>query len=140
MNRYLKNIFVQNTEDVILYKSKSSRGALAKIPARDKNFHGSKLKTMFEQAWSIAKKDVEERSAVSLPTKHGMYIEFCSASDNDLITKSLEDQRAGIRLLNVRKENESGREFRCCGYGVPSLVRAMWCANNSVNLIVQTYI
>lgn len=58
MNRRLKNIFIQNTEDVILYKSKSSRGALAKIPARDKNFHGSKLKTMFEQAWSIAKKDV----------------------------------------------------------------------------------
>lgn len=60
MDRHLKNIFIENTEDAILYKSKPSFGAETRIPARDKVTHGEKLKTMFEQAWSLAKKDTEE--------------------------------------------------------------------------------
>ena len=34
--------------------------------------------------------------------KTGTYLEFAGAPANDLMTKSLEDQKAGIRLLNIR--------------------------------------
>lgn len=55
-----------------------------------------------------------------MPTKQGMYIEFRSALNSDLITKSLEDQRAGIRLLNVRKEIESENVVTCATVYVPN--------------------
>ncbi|MFH1135780.1 MAG: S8 family peptidase [Pseudomonadota bacterium] len=36
-----------------------------------------------------------------MPTKDGVYVEFTGAPGFDLVTKSLEDRRSGIRLLNV---------------------------------------
>jgi len=55
-----------------------------------------------DAAWQAAEQTARQRSAVSLPVREGIYLEFESAPDHDLVTKSLEDMRAGIRLLNVR--------------------------------------
>ncbi len=38
-----------------------------------------------------------------IATREGTYIQFTSAADHDLITKSLEDLRKGIRLLNIKE-------------------------------------
>ncbi|MBN2018996.1 MAG: S8 family peptidase [Sedimentisphaerales bacterium] len=41
--------------------------------------------------------------AISLPCRTGVYLEFKSQADFDLVTKSLENIRSGIRLLNVKE-------------------------------------
>ncbi len=41
--------------------------------------------------------------------------------------------------FNSDDKKSSGRKnlLRSCGYGIPSLEKAMWCKNNSVNMVVQ---
>jgi len=69
------------------------------------------LQRQFENAWKNAKKTAEERTAVSVPTKTGVYLEFQSQAKADLVTKSLENIRSGgIRLLNVKEvEQDDGK-------------------------------
>ncbi|MGJ8510723.1 hypothetical protein, partial [Glaesserella parasuis] len=59
-----------------------------------------------EEAWARARESKETRTAASLPTKDGVYIEFVGQAGYDLVTKSLENRRSGIRLLNVKKSEE----------------------------------
>ena len=42
-------------------------------------------------------------TALSLPARRGTYLEFSSALGYDLVSKSLENQKKGIRLLNIRQ-------------------------------------
>jgi len=60
-----------------------------------------------ETAWN----ESLSRQAAVHSTRQGCYIEFVSAPGAELALKSLEDYRAGIRLLNVRKQGE-GPETR----------------------------
>ena len=46
---------------------------------------------------------LQQRSAHQITTREGTYIQFTSGADHDLITKSLEDLRKGIRLLNIKE-------------------------------------
>mgnify|MGYP000903949385 CR=1 FL=1 len=41
------------------------------------------------------------------------------------------------QFLTSSSKGHYHRLLRTCGYGVPDLVRARWCAQNSVNLIIQ---
>ena len=59
------------------------------------------IRRKLDAAWGMIREHAEQRTAVSLPSRKGVYLEFESAADGDLVTKSLEDRRAGIRLLNV---------------------------------------
>jgi hypothetical protein len=47
-------------------------------------------------------------------------------------------------LINQFAPNETKTEIqnliRCCGYGVPDLDRALWCASNSLTLVVEATI
>ena len=61
--------------------------------------------------------------AVSMPAKDGVYVEFEGAPGHDLVTKSLEDRRAGIRLLNVytvRSEGEPTQEITRATVFIPT--------------------
>jgi hypothetical protein len=57
---------------------------------------GEKLR----EAWNHA----EGRQAVAHADRDGVYLDFYSEPDFDLVLKSLEARRSGIRLLNVKKE------------------------------------
>lgn len=77
------------------------RGGSQKIPKRNRQEHSAKLQEQWEAIWDKAKEEQESRTAVSMRTKDGVYIEFEGAPGHELLTKGLEDRRLGIRLLNV---------------------------------------
>jgi len=102
MPRRFRHIFLDRSGEQIEFTSPPTRGAEFRLPARRRDRHSAKLRGQLEAAWQQATQKAAERTAVSLPVKQGVYLEFESAPDHDLLVKSLEDRRAGIRLLNVR--------------------------------------
>ena len=67
----------------------------------DRKQHGTFVRKALDSAWTASKAVQDQRRSVSLPTRAGTYIEFESAPDFDLKTKSLDLRQSGIRLLNV---------------------------------------
>ncbi|NOK63926.1 MAG: S8 family peptidase [Chloroflexi bacterium AL-W] len=94
----------------------TSRGGPGKsIPQRDRQSHSAFLQKQFQKAWQAAE---DERTQVAAyTTRTGVYLEFKSYPNVELITKSLEDMHSKqVRLLNVRQEeitalNESTDEI-----------------------------
>src|SRR5215471_6854837 len=69
-----------------------------RIPARDRSQHSASLRNRLDNLW----REVELTRAVGQTERHGVYIDFVSEPGFDLIVKSIENLRLGIRLLNVR--------------------------------------
>lgn len=101
----LKHIFIENKPESYKYTSTLHGGGKANIPERERLQHASRLLAKFDGIWNSNQVLKEERQAVSLPTRKGIYVEFKSSVNSDLITKSMEDLRQNIRLLNIRTEN-----------------------------------
>ena len=51
----------------------------------------------------MANELIKERVAVSAPVRDGVYLEIKGKQGYDLLTKSLEDIRQHVRLLNIKK-------------------------------------
>lgn len=83
----------------------------ARIPIRDRVTHAQQLIAKFETISNEFNGEKESRQALLLPTREGTYLEFSSGQNCDLITKSLEDSRQGIRLLNVRTIHQDNIEL-----------------------------
>ncbi len=103
MNEQFPILFINNNAESITYKTQGF-GPQLTIPDRDRQSHGARLVATFERIWQQAQSITNERTAVSLPVKNGLYVEFKGAPGCDLVTKSLEDIRAGIKLLNIREQ------------------------------------
>jgi hypothetical protein len=69
------------------YKQSSKPGKPPFIPERNRANHSKKLVEKFAAIWQEKKKLQEDRSAESIPTRDGTYLEFVSGIDADLITK-----------------------------------------------------
>jgi hypothetical protein len=80
------------------------------IPRRNIQQHGQFLRRQLDQVWRQAQQMVERRQAVALPTRSGVYIEFRSDPGEDLVSKSLEDMRQGIRLLSVAERRVGDKQ------------------------------
>lgn len=78
-------------------------GAKPRIPVRDRATQSQRLLNQFAEIWQQKEQLQQQRSAEQIATREGTYIQFTSAADHDLITKSLEDLRKGIRLLNIKE-------------------------------------
>lgn len=103
------HIFLPNNANRDIGFSQSASPNSPHLPSRDRRPHGEYLMNRFNSIWQELEKKKEERSAVSLPTKDGFYLQFKGQAGHDLVTKSLESTRAGVRLLNVRQvESENG--------------------------------
>ena len=91
----------------------TSLGAMGKLNlfSRDRVSHSQKLLAELDSLWKQNEELHSSREAVSLPTREGTYLEFTSGANADLITKSLEDSRKGIRLLNVRIDKSQDSEI-----------------------------
>ncbi|MBO2544073.1 S8 family peptidase [Salegentibacter sp. BDJ18] len=74
------------------------------IPNRERESHAQRLQRSFEELRILNQEERVEREALSLRSREGTYIQFSSQSGKEIITKSLEDIRQNIRLLNVREE------------------------------------
>ena len=74
---------------------------------RNRAQHGQHLQSQFKKAW-----DESQNEQLALVGKRdGVYLEFVSDPNAELVTKSLEDMRSKkVRLLNIRKvQNPSGQ-------------------------------
>ncbi|MCC9018957.1 S8 family peptidase [Flavobacterium lipolyticum] len=119
MAQYL-HLFLPNIKESIPYTSNSTRGPQVNIPDRDVASHSQKLTEAFEEIWKNIQNARNEREAIFLRSKQGTYLEFKSSIGFDLITKSLEDIRQGVRLLNIRQIGEKENEEILCTVYVPS--------------------
>ncbi len=100
---FLRHIFIKDRPSEINY-SGIPIPIEVPIPTRDRKNHGEFLKKRFESLWELYEKSNEERRAISLPTKDGLYLEFIGKAGYELATKSLESFRSGVRLLNIHCE------------------------------------
>lgn len=110
-NRF-PHIFIKKPQEITDYTSKQSGGGKINIPERNRNQHGNFLKREFKKLWKQSEKSNENRQVKALPFKKGHYLEFRSKTGYDLVTKSLEDIKSGIRLLNINipKEKQKGNQ------------------------------
>ena len=111
MSKYDHIILPSSVLEDLKYAPRTQGGGNACIPVRDRCTHAQYLQNRFSSIWEERQIMISERTAVSLPTRKGTYIEFCGATNNDLMYKSLENIKSGIRLLNVRTATvEEGTE------------------------------
>lgn len=102
-----RHIFLKDFPSIKNFTSVPSLGASLRIPPRNRQSHSNYLKQKFTQSWQEA----ESEQAVVHSGREGVYIEFKSDPDADLVTKSLEDMRSKkVRLLNVRTEKEGDQD------------------------------
>lgn len=101
-----KNIFLSDTVRNYPYTSRSAFSS-TRIPDRpDRTGHGTFLKKKFEEAYKQNQK-LTQRQVAAIKYKEGIYLEFSGQENHDLVVKSLESVREGIRLLNVHRDEES---------------------------------
>lgn len=98
-----KHIFIQGNVSSEKYRAPSAMGAKPRIPVRDRATQSQKLLNQFDEIWQLKEQLQKQRSAEQIATREGTYIQFTSSAGHDLITKSLEDLRKGIRLLNIKE-------------------------------------
>ncbi len=96
------HIILTEPPEYLNYKSVTGGGSKPDFPVRDRKKHSDFLKTRFNDAWDESLSDY----AVSHSIRDGVYLEFVSSPDFDLMLKSLEAESQGIRLLNVREREE----------------------------------
>ncbi|HMU34605.1 MAG TPA: S8 family peptidase [Pyrinomonadaceae bacterium] len=101
-----KHILLADNKVSERFTPPSGRGE-ARLSVRDRALHSQRLLQKFEQIWAEKERVNETRTAEGLATREGTYLEFISAAGYDLITKSLEDRRSGIRLLNIKQEGDA---------------------------------
>lgn len=103
----LPHIVLPNPPETHLYTSKNSGGEKPPIIPRNRVQHGTYLQNQFRKAWQ----DSQGGQIALVGSRNGVYLEFISDPDAELVTKSLDNMTSkNIRLLNIRKEtNASGQ-------------------------------
>lgn len=118
MAEQYKHLFI--TENVVKdnYKTSPRRGPKPNIPDRDRASHSSKLLQQFVEIWKRKEEIKAARAAESISTREGTYLSFISAINADLVTKSLENIKKGIRLLNIKEETveENNKQIKATVY------------------------
>lgn len=96
------NIFLTDTAETYNFSLIPKQGKEFVLPSRpNRQTHSDKLISQFREAQNRFNQYTPQQVA-AIKYNTGTYIEFCGAENCELITKSLEDNRQGIRLLNVR--------------------------------------
>ena len=103
MNKYKHIILPETIKKALKYSPRGSGGGGLSIPVRNRQAHAEYLQRKFDAARVDDTNVKQQMEAISLPARSGIYLEFASAPTYDLVSKSLEDQKAGIRLLNIRQ-------------------------------------
>jgi hypothetical protein len=108
MNRDLSNIRIDKKGKGMEYKPPGTfRNTKGKYPIReDKKKHGNYIERQFIDAWNNGEKIQDDKLAISAITRKGIYLEIRGKAGYELITKSLEDTRQGVRLLNVQEKGK----------------------------------
>lgn len=104
MKRNLQNIVLEEKGESLRYIPVNGRGGKPKIPLRKSRMeHALMLKAQLEQAWN--KSQEADNNIVAATSREGVYLQIEGKEGYDLITRSIEDVRQHVRLLNVQEEN-----------------------------------
>jgi hypothetical protein len=108
MGKGLKNIIIKENGESLKYTPVLSFVKNGKFPTRlDRIKHGHNIESQFKTAWDQAEKEYMDRRVVSATDREGVYLEIKGQAGYDLLTKSLEDTRQKVRILNIKKyENQ----------------------------------
>jgi hypothetical protein len=93
-----RHLFLAGPTDTSHFSSPQQGGSDARIPVRDRAAHAIWVQQKLEAAFA----DDEAQRVASHSERHGLYLTFHSEPGFDLVMRSLEARRLGIRLLNVR--------------------------------------
>ncbi len=115
-----RHIFLEGHRQTQGFTNPRQGGSSPRIPSRDRNCHSDYLRRRLEAAWSQVD---QQRQTVSHVEREGTYIDFVGELNADLIIKSLEAWRSGIRLLNVRRQGEEDQEQTFATVYVPNCKR-----------------
>lgn len=104
MERSLQNILLEEKGESLTYIPINGGGGEPNFPTRvSRKGHASYLQKQLESAWNSALD--ETKSVVATSIRDGVYLQIEGKEGYDLVTKSLEDTRQHVRLLNVSEEN-----------------------------------
>lgn len=103
MSNQYKHIFLSGNVKTEKYKTALTGRGVTNIPQRNRTSHSEILLHKFDAIWAEKRQLNQQREAEQIPTREGTYLAFKSATNHDLITKSLEDLRKNIRLLNIKE-------------------------------------
>jgi len=110
-----RHLFLAGPTNRTDFSSPRRGGSSPRLRAQDRQSHATYIAQKLEAAWHAA----EERQAVAHADRNGVYLEFRSEPGFDLVLKSLESVRSGIRLLNVKVEGPEGEETTMATVFVP---------------------
>lgn len=97
-----KNIFLQDIVETLSYGS-NSRPVSHNYPLRESTrVHAQYIQRKLQDCKN---QDNQYRRASAIRYREGMYLEFSGAQDHELKFLSLENRQQGIRLLNVRVDD-----------------------------------
>ena len=97
-----RNIFLTQTVETMPYTS-TSKPIGTNYPKRTVATHAAFIQRKLQECYS---KSLSQKQVAAIRYKEGTYLEFSSAKGHDLAIKSLENRKAGIRLLNVHEDEE----------------------------------
>jgi len=102
MPRY-DNIFLDDAPTSLTYTSPQAGGKHLHIPQRnDIAAHSGRLLAELNNALQAFNQFAPQQAPIFVG-RSGTFVEFSGAENYDLVTKSLEDARQGISVMNVRK-------------------------------------
>lgn len=105
MERSLQNIFLEEKGESLTYIPINGGGGEPNYPPRaSRKAHASYLQKQLKNAWNNAQD--ETKNVVATSIRDGVYLQIEGKEGYDLVTKSLEDARQHVRLLNVTEENK----------------------------------
>lgn len=107
------HLFLASEPELSEYTNPAGGGRDFELPSRpNRAAHATIVRTALDGVWAETERLGEDRQTVSLPTRHGTYIEFFSKPGFELKFESLEARTSGIRLLNVRDEETEDGSIR----------------------------
>ena len=96
-----KNILLSNITEHMRYKGIGGRGR-KNIPPRERRLHARNISEKYD---SFIEQVLYQKRINTIKMK-GMYVEFAGKQNYELVTKSLENRKQGIRLLNIQNRND----------------------------------
>ena len=103
MSRKLDNILIDERGERLSYTPVNGGPTGKNYPTRVREEHGKRIENQFKRAWEESRKLCESREVLSISERDGVYLQIKGQAGFDLLTKSLEDVRQHVRLLNVQE-------------------------------------
>lgn len=99
-----KNIFLNKTNTSIPYVSRSTPIEKNYPNRQNSKAHAKFIERKLNECYE---RSATQKQVAAIRYKESVYLEFSSASKHDLAIKSLENRTQGIRLLNVKSDEET---------------------------------